>query len=120
MLDVIRFYGVLVNRGRYASNRGKKATIQLVFATDNGIITEKRPEFEFDPDGFGACKTTLIGPVVFPFDNDAKYFVGSLTVSHPDESDPGNSSYEPSHEERIDGMAGSRFVGGGDLTYRFC
>ena len=120
-LDVIRFYGVLVNRGRYASNRGKKATIQLVFATENnGIITENRPEFEFDPDGFGACKTTLVGPVEFPFDNDAKYFVGSLTVSHPDDSAPANSSYEPSHEERIDGMTGSRFVGGGDLTYRFC
>lgn len=118
-LDVIRFFGVMVNRGRYASNRGKKAKIRLVFGMENGIITEKRPEFEFDTDGFGVCKTVLVGPVEFHFDNDAKYSVGSLTVSHPDDSDPANSSYEPSHEERVKGMKGSRFVGGGDLTYRF-
>lgn len=117
--DVIRFYGVLVNRGRYPSHRGKTAKAQLVFATSNGTVRETRREFVVDSDDLGGCETTLVGPVEFPFDKDAKYYVGSLTVSHPDDANPANNSYEPSHEERIEGMKGSRFSGGGDLTHKY-
>ena len=94
--------------------------MELVFAKSNGIITEKRPAIEYDPDGLRPGDEVFFGPIRFPFSEGSRYYIGTLSISHPDDEEPANNSYEPTHEERIEGLRGNRFVGGGDLGQALC
>lgn len=115
---VIRFFGIVVNKAAFASNRADKAKVSLEFTMNDGTTKTQSKVFELDQNGLGPCQKAIVGPVAFPFGEKCRYYVGTLKVSHPDNAEPSHSSYEPSHEERIAGLLGSRFRPGGDLAHR--